>query len=257
MGPYPHPELYQFVLQLVFLASGKAGRASYVPVCHLHHCPGRRTQLDNAVAFDVSKAALIGAPEVILPGAFVLAARAKAEQQNSTLQYIMCWLFVALTLFTLASLFVLKLDTTALNILMCARCAAGVCFSILQRVVNHVSPVSPSVSPATPTLDYGEIARQLQPLLAEVMHPAGPVEIDYETLIQAVVSRLVPPETRIVELSGDEHLLEAPNENDSIERRIQALLDDDPTLSHREIPAARPQRRIVGKRSYRNSRRFT
>jgi len=77
---------------------------------------------------------MITAPEIILPGAFVVAARA---QEHARLLFVVCWTFVALTLLTLISLFVWHFTGQALAWLMCARCAAAVGYSILMRVMSH------------------------------------------------------------------------------------------------------------------------
>ena len=77
---------------------------------------------------------MICAPEIILPGSFVVAARA---QEHARLLFAVCWTFVALTLLTLISLFVWHFTGAALAWLMCARCAAAVGYCILMRVMAH------------------------------------------------------------------------------------------------------------------------
>ena len=77
---------------------------------------------------------MICAPEIILPGSFVVAARA---QEHARLLFTVCWIFVGLTLLTLISLFVWHFTGTSLAWLMCARCAAAVGYSILMRVMSH------------------------------------------------------------------------------------------------------------------------
>src|SRR6266568_7354318 len=77
---------------------------------------------------------MICAPEIILPGSFVVAARA---QEHARLLFAICWIFVGLTLLTLISLFVWHFTGTSLAWLMCARCAAAVGYSILMRVMAH------------------------------------------------------------------------------------------------------------------------
>lgn len=85
---------------------------------------------------------MITAPEVILPGAFVVASR---SQEYARMLFAMCWLFVVLTLVTLVSLFVWHLEGASLQWLMCARCAAAVGYSILMRVMSHGQVVEPVV----------------------------------------------------------------------------------------------------------------
>jgi hypothetical protein len=83
---------------------------------------------------DLAIGIMICAPEIILPGSFVVAARA---QEHARLLFAVCWTFVALTLLTLISLFVWHFTGAALAWLMCARCAAAVGYSILMRVMAH------------------------------------------------------------------------------------------------------------------------
>src|SRR6266568_8385009 len=82
---------------------------------------------------------MICAPEIILPGSFVVAARA---QEHARLLFAICWIFVGLTLLTLISLFVWHFTGTSLAWLMCARCAAAVGYSILMRVMAHGQQVN-------------------------------------------------------------------------------------------------------------------
>ncbi len=77
---------------------------------------------------------MICAPEIILPGSFVVAARA---QEHARLLFVVCWLFVGLTLLTLISLFVWHFTGASLAWLMCARCGAAIGYSILMRVMAH------------------------------------------------------------------------------------------------------------------------
>ncbi len=81
---------------------------------------------------------MITAPEILLPGAFVKAAKTRDQGGRfSVLLYVMCWTFVGLTLLTLADLFIWHLSGTSLACLMYARCAAAVGYSILMRVMSH------------------------------------------------------------------------------------------------------------------------
>ena len=84
--------------------------------------------------YNLSIGIMITAPELILPGSFVVAAR---THDHAKLLFTMCWIFVALTVLTLISLFVWHLSGEALAWLMCARCAAAVGYSILMRVMAH------------------------------------------------------------------------------------------------------------------------
>ena len=86
---------------------------------------------------------MITAPELILPGSFVVASRA---QEHARLLFGVCWTFVGLTLLTLISLFVWHFTGASLAWLMCARCAAAVGYSILMRVMAHGQIETPKVS---------------------------------------------------------------------------------------------------------------
>jgi DNA-binding transcriptional regulator YiaG len=77
---------------------------------------------------------MITSPELILPGAFVVASQAVA---HARMLFAVCWTFVALTLITLMSLFVWHFTGASLAWLMCARCATAVGYSILMRVMHH------------------------------------------------------------------------------------------------------------------------
>lgn len=83
---------------------------------------------------NLSVAIMICSPEIILPGAFVVA---RQSQQYSKLLYAVCWCFVALTLVTLVSLFVWRMSGDTRAWLMSARCATAFAYSILMRVMFH------------------------------------------------------------------------------------------------------------------------
>src|SRR6266568_5542176 len=106
---------------------------------------------------------MICAPEVILPGSFVVAARA---QKHARLLFAVCWTFVLLTLITLISLFVWHFTGQALAWLMCARCAAAVGYSILMRVMSHTHDQVQTVSVPDVTERFSEIEANIQRTLA-------------------------------------------------------------------------------------------
>jgi len=104
---------------------------------------------------NLSVAIMIAAPEIILPGAFVVAKLAKEKGEEARPLSIICWLFVTLTLTTLASLFLFHFDKTAIAVIMCARCAVGVGYSILVRMLSHTRLATPNQSqaPQPPALE--------------------------------------------------------------------------------------------------------
>jgi hypothetical protein len=102
---------------------------------------------------------MITAPEIILPGSFVVASR---TQEHARILFAVCWIFVLLTLVTLVSLFVWHLSGTPLAWLMCARCAAAVGYSILMRVMSHGGDQVQMVSLPSLTKLLAEIEANLQ-----------------------------------------------------------------------------------------------
>ena len=102
---------------------------------------------------------MITAPEIILPGSFVVASR---TQEHARILFAVCWIFVLLTLVTLISLFVWHLSGTSLAWLMCARCAAAVGYSILMRVISHGRDQVQMVSVPSLTERLAEIEAHLQ-----------------------------------------------------------------------------------------------
>jgi hypothetical protein len=107
---------------------------------------------------------MITAPEIILPGSFVVASR---TQEHARILFAVCWLFVLLTLVTLISLFVWHLSGTSLAWLMCARCAAAVGYSILMRVMSHGRDQVQMVSVPGLTERLAEIEANLQSMTIE------------------------------------------------------------------------------------------
>ncbi|HKF38482.1 MAG TPA: hypothetical protein VKB35_16415, partial [Ktedonobacteraceae bacterium] len=67
-------------------------------------------QVATPTLHNLSVAVMIAAPEIILPGAFVIVKQAKEHGEENRPLFAICWLFVLLTLITLLSLFVLHLD---------------------------------------------------------------------------------------------------------------------------------------------------
>lgn len=121
---------------------------------------------------NLSVAIMICSPEIILPGAFVVA---RQSQQYSRLLYIVCWCFVALTLVTLVSLFVWHMSGDERAWLMSARCATAFAYSILMRVMFQGSQASSEqqsvtrpVVEAAQFLTRDDIAAMIREALATV-----------------------------------------------------------------------------------------
>ena len=143
---------------------------------------------------------MITAPEVILPGAFVVASRA---QEHARMLFAMCWLFVVLTLLTLISLFVWHLEGASLQWLMCARCAAAVGYSILMRVMSHGQVVHQVVQQQEMESRIEQAMNQFNTRLQEVQtelhqqvqqvvqsHVAEQVQASQSTLLEQVTMQI-------------------------------------------------------------------
>jgi hypothetical protein len=132
--------------------------------------------------YNTGVAVMIGAPEVILPGSFVLAGQYSARgESRAKLLYWVSWFFVMLTFVTLGDLFLFHWPQDAVSVLMWGRCAVSISYSILLRVLTHDQgdqgqQLFPQPAPA-PEIDYQELARHLVPLM-----PAP--HVDYQAIAQ-------------------------------------------------------------------------
>src|SRR5579883_282482 len=102
---------------------------------------------EQPTIYNTALAVMIAAPEIILPGAFILAAQ-KSEQgePRAWLLHVVCWLFVLLTAVTLADLFIFHFQGPALAAIMWGRCVVGIGYSILLRVLSDgQEPEQPSI----------------------------------------------------------------------------------------------------------------
>lgn len=218
---------------------------------------------------------MITAPEVILPGAFVVASR---SQEYARMLFAMCWLFVVLTLVTLVSLFVWHLEGASLQWLMCARCAAAVGYSILMRVMSHgqvvqqqqvqaieqqIAGLSEQVQCITNTLQSQPAQPDMSLVLAQVIEQ---LDTRYtqrmETMIERTVERVRvsivqqseqqssgrarlsivngrPLEVNRVDTPGEIQVLPVNTSLDTsdsdIGQQVRALLLEDSTLSARAL----------------------
>ncbi len=127
----------------------------------------------TATLHNLAVAVMIAAPEIILPGAFVISKQAKEHGQEYRPLLVICWLFVLLTLITLVSLFVLHLDKETISIIMCFRCAAGVGYSILVRMLSYKGlsinqePLQTHIEQPAPFVITPELLETLRGLLAQ------------------------------------------------------------------------------------------
>lgn len=88
-------------------------------------------------------AIMVTVPEIVLPGSFVIASKARESGSRlAGLLYAMCWAFVVLMLLTIADVLVFHFIGLLLALLMFIRCGVAVGYSILMRVMHHgQSPV--------------------------------------------------------------------------------------------------------------------
>ena len=129
---------------------------------------------------------MITAPEIILPGSFVVASRTREQGgQHARILFAVCWLFMLLTLITLVSLFVWHLSGTSLAWLMCARCAAAVGYSILMRVMSHGHNQTQRVSVPGITAQIANLAEQVLHIETNTTAHIAASEQRIATIIQA------------------------------------------------------------------------
>jgi hypothetical protein len=152
--------------------------------------------------YNIGVAVMIAAPEIILPGAFVLAGQySERKDKRAGMLYWVAWLFVALTFFTLADLFIFHLEGAALNALMWGRCAVGISYSILLRVLTHdghTQETTTRPAQAAPVIDYAEIARHLRAFFPQ---EAPQPKLDYEELARQLVPLMPVPQVDYQELA--------------------------------------------------------
>src|SRR5258708_2397391 len=116
--------------------------------------------------YNTAIAAMIGSPESILPGAFILAGQEqRSGNKHAWMLLAICGLFVLLTALTLSDLFIFHFGAQGVSILMCARCVAGVSYSIIIRIVHHQGSSEPARSRAA--FDAQQFMNQI---LAQVDH---------------------------------------------------------------------------------------
>jgi hypothetical protein len=133
------------------------------------------------LAYEIAVAIMISAPEILLPGAFILASIEKRRgNKQARLLYGACYGFVGLTILTLASLFMFHFSEGGLNVLMFGRCIVGVGYSILIRVLMNTE-----VSLAEVSVDEtpNEMLTLFQSALIEMKQ-------DFTETLQAEMNRL-------------------------------------------------------------------
>ncbi len=179
-------------------------------------------QVASETLHNLSVAVMIAAPEIILPGAFVIVRQAKEHGEENRPLLAICWLFVCLTLITLLSLFVLHLDREAISVIMCCRCAAGVGYSVLTRM-----------------LSYSGISISHETAASKTQEQPAKLEISPD-LIAALREMLRPVQTTITEEAPEtRQLLERVPLQDAqlLESEVQVLSNLLPHVSVADITA--------------------
>ncbi len=168
---------------------------------------------------------MITAPEVILPGSFVVAsqARSRGERHARVLLWV-CWAFVGLTMLTLISLFVWHFSGIPLEWLMCARCAAAVGYSVLMRVMSHSRDQVQMVSVPDVTEHFAELSQRL--------------EQTEQQLQQTIAAQVAETERRLAEQFGEIAQRIVQHFDRTITEQLeQALSDNTPALPNIDFNA--------------------
>lgn len=94
--------------------------------------------ISQPVVQNLAVGLLIAAPEVILPGGFILSGELRAKQNpHWWMLSAVCCAFVLLMAVTFIDLFVWHLKGVGFQWLLCFRCVAAFGYSILFRVITH------------------------------------------------------------------------------------------------------------------------
>jgi len=195
---------------------------------------------------------MICAPEVILPGSFVVASKAQEQgERRANLLLTVCWLFVVLTLLTLISLFVWHFTGIGLQWLMCARCAAAVGYSILMRVMSHgqdqgklhieATPTTPIANSQAITIRATNASRRIHTnaVLAHWKHTLMHTDLQREREQKPTPARTSTPAGNApITLRANANTKRKQGEQSAnIEQRIRSALLSNPHLSDRELAA--------------------
>jgi len=159
-------------------------------------------------------AVMIATPEIIVPGSFILAAQVKQQGKEARPLLTMSWLFVCLTITTLLSLFVLHFPTTVMNLIMCARCATSIGYSIIVRILTHTeNPPEQTQTPPQPLQPEQLFTPALLDKLTEKLHSSLTptlVSLVREELKTVTLTKTAPPQA---------HTRETPRVTVSLRRK--------------------------------------
>lgn len=162
---------------------------------------------------------MITSPELLLPGAFVVASKAREQQRKQAqLLYLTCWLFVTLTLATLLDLFLLHLSGPGLAALMFMRCGMAVSYSILMRTMHHGATAIASVSVASLTEHLQAMEVNTARLVAESEHRFTELARSLEQTFSE----------RLEQLAGDQARAASLVDLAALEQQLRASLEQGP-----------------------------
>ncbi len=194
-------------------------------------------------------AVMIAAPEVILPGAFVVAAQEKSRQSDkANLLFAVCWVFIVLTVITLASLFVLHLAGLQLSILMCCRCAVGVGYSVLIRVITHSgrgeqalapAPVAPAQAPAIDTAAIvaditAQVTAQFEQRITDLQRTLSEQVQEHAKALAIAAAQPQSPVARQSVVPATKRTRPCLVTGNGAKERIRQLLKEQPGISSRK-----------------------
>src|SRR5258708_217861 len=143
--------------------------------------------------YNTAIAAMIGSPEIILPGAFILAGQEqRSGNKHAWMLLTICGLFVLLTALTLSDLFIFHFDTQAVSILMCARCVAGVSYRIIIRIVHHQGSSEPVRSRAAFNAQQftNQIVAQVSQMNQQVAHDLNGSQQEFMNQVLSQVDQM-------------------------------------------------------------------
>lgn len=190
--------------------------------------------LTSPALHNLSVAIMICSPEIILPGAFVVA---RQSQEYSRLLYVVCWCFVGLTLVTLVSLFVWHMSGDTRAWLMSARCAVSFSYSILMRVMFHPQQEQSEQSEQAASKSEHEAIHTL----IERIEALSLTVTQITTTVTEIKSEQLSLPERTSTNTIDSSLLAANSESEQEANnleRVRKALNNNPGITDRELAAS-------------------
>jgi hypothetical protein len=186
--------------------------------------------ISSPALHNLSIAIMICSPEIILPGAFVVA---RQSQQYSRLLFTVCWCFVTLTLVTLVSLFVWRMTGEERAWLMSARCATAFAYSILMRVISHGSQEQSEQTEQSANKSEQEAIQQLLERIEKLTITVTEITTRPQHEQLSIPERTITNEIDSTLLATNS---ESEQEANNVER-IRSVLTSNPVITDRELAA--------------------